>query len=343
MFFHPNLMLAAFTELKNAEKVKDFLIKKKLMHLDYNPVRELDYLYFPIIKKVKVPKAKVVNTKFTFPMKQKKQTITSLLQKKLTQKQINLLPRSQEIVGSIMILEVPNELTVKEKLIANAYLKLNKNITTVVKKSKMHSGIFRTRKVKILAGKRSKETIHKESGVQLKLHLEKTYFSARSGNERLRIAKQVKKGEKVLVMFSGAAPFPLVIGKHSNAKEVYGVEMNPLAHRFAVDNVILNKLEGKVIIVEGDVKVILPKLRKKFDRIAMPLPKTGEEFLPLALSRSRKGTIIHLYSFLSDTEIRAYTKKIKEISKNKVKVLRKVKCGQFSPSVHRVCFDLKVV
>ena len=62
-------MLAAFTELKNAEKVKNYLIQKKLMHLDYNPIRELDYLYFPITKKAKVPKAKVVNTKFKFSRK----------------------------------------------------------------------------------------------------------------------------------------------------------------------------------------------------------------------------------------------------------------------------------
>ena len=75
----------------------------------------------------------------------------------------------------------------------------------------------------------------------------------------------------------------------------------------------------------------------------MPLPKTGEEFLPLALKKSKKGTIIHLYSFLSDIQIREYTKIIKDISKNKVRVIRKVKCGQFSPKVFRVCFDLKVL
>ena len=68
-------MLAAYTELKNAQKVKNFLVAKKLTHPDYLVVKELGYIYFPIVKKMKVPKAKVVNTKFKFPKKEKHATI----------------------------------------------------------------------------------------------------------------------------------------------------------------------------------------------------------------------------------------------------------------------------
>ena len=338
-------MLSAFTELKYAQKVKDFLIKKKILDFKYNPVKELNHIYFPIIKRLKVPSAKVVDTKFKFPGKQDVQSIDSLLNKDLTAKQLKLLPRSQEIVGKIMILEVPEELIKKEKIIAEAYLKLNRNVETVVKKSKIHSGVYRTRKVKILAGKRSKETIHFESGIKIKLHLEKTYFSARSGNERLRIAKQVKKGELVLVMFSGAGPYPLVIAKHSLAKNIYAIELNLAAHQYAMENIKLNKITN-ISLLRGDVRKVIPKLRLKFDRIAMPLPKTGEEFLDVALKRSKKGTIIHLYGFLDEKEINLHAKKIKEICKEQgfsIRIIRKVKCGQFSPRVFRVCFDLKVL
>jgi len=334
-------MYAAYTELKNAEKVKNFLVKKKFFSINHLPVRELDHIYFPLAKRVKVPNAKVVNTKFKFPERIKRLTVDGLLKNKLTKNQMKLLPRSQEVVGKILILEVPNELKKKEKLIAEAYLKVNNNIETVVAKKDMHKGEFRTRTVRILAGKRSKETVHLENGVRIKLHLEKTYFSARSANERLRLAKQVKKGESILVMFSGAAPFPLVFAKNTAAKEIDGIELNPLAHRYAVDNVELNNVADKINVYRGDVRTVLPKIKKRFDRIAMPLPKTGEEFLSLALGKVKKGGIIHLYSFLHETEIRGYAKKIKEICKGKVKILRKVKCGQFSPGTFRVCFDLK--
>lgn len=339
-------MLAAYTELKNAQKVKQFLQKKKLFNLDYQTVKELDHIYFPIIKKIKVPNAKVVNTKFLFPKRELVPKIEELLTKKLTPKELKLIPRSQEIVGSIMILEIPEELKHKEKIIAEAYLKINHHVETVVKKEHIHSGEYRLRKVKILAGKKTKETVHYENGVKIKLHLEKTYFSARSGNERLRIARLVKDNENVLVMFSGAGPFPLVIAKKSKAKVVYGVEMNPPAHQYALENVSLNNLNDKIAIFEGDARVIVPKIKKKFDRVIMPLPKTGEQFLDLALKKVKVGGFIHLYAFLDEKDIDKEAKRVREICKSnghKVRILRKVKCGQFSPSVFRICFDIKVI
>ncbi len=337
-------MLAAYTELKNAQKVKEFLVKKHLLHPDFLPVKELDHIFFAMTKKVAVPNAKVLNTKFSFPERQKPVTVDDLLKGKLTAKEIELLPRTQEVVGEILILEIPEELKKKEKFIAEAYLKASKHISTVVKKSDIHTGQFRTRKVTILAGKKTKETIHHENGIELKLHLERTYFSARSGSERLRVAKLVKPGEEVLVMFSGAAPYPLVIAKNSEARHVYGIELNPEAHTYAMENVLLNNLQDRVTIMHGDVKHKIPPLKKQFDRMVMPLPKTGEQFLDLALLKAKKGAFIHLYSFLDETEIDAYAKKVKEICKklgHPVKVLRKVKCGQFSPGVFRICLDLK--
>lgn len=339
-------MLAAYTELKYAEKVKRFLQKKNLLNPGYQPVKELDHIFFPMIRKAAVPHAKVVNPKFSFQERQKQLTVDDLLKGKLTAKQLEILPRTQEMVGAILILEIPEELKKKEKIIAEAYLKTNKQISTVVKKSDVHTGQFRTRKVTVLAGKKTKETMHHENGIEMKLHLERTYFSARSGSERLRIAQQVKPGEEVLVMFSGAAPYPLVIARNSDARHVYGIELNPEAHNYALENVQINNLQDKVTIMHGDVKHKIPPLKKKFDRIVMPLPKTGEQFLDLALLKAKKGAIIHLYSFLDEIEIDAYSKKVKGICKKlgySIKVLDKVRCGQFSPGTFRVCLDMKVM
>ncbi len=339
-------MLTAATELRHAEQVRKFLAQRKLLHPDYLPVKELGFIYFPLQKKATVPSAKVVAVKFSFPAKKRQPTLDELLHGKLTTRELALLPRSQEIVGSILVLEMPPELKKKEKLIAEAFLQANRHLSTVVKKQEMHGGVYRLRKVKILAGKKTKETVHQESGVQIKLHLENTYFSARLANERLRIAQQAKPGEEVLVMFSGAAPYQLVIAKRSPAKMVYGIEINPLAHRYAVENVALNKLEKKIRIFQGDVREVLPKIRKKFDRIIMPLPKSSEQFLDVALRRVKPGTIVHLYAFLEEKNIPSEAQKIKEICQQQghsIRVLRTVPCGQFSPYVFRVCFDIKVL
>lgn len=338
-------MFAAYTKLQNAQKVKEFLTKKNNLHPDYLPVKDFGFIYFPMAKRMNVPSAKVVMPKLSFPSRQRTISAEEILHKKLTAKQLQILPQSQEIVGSILILEIPPELEKKEKIIAQAYLQQHKNITTVVKKMQVHSGTFRTRKVKIIAGKKSKETIHQENGVRMKVNMEQMYFTSRLANERLRIANQVKKKENVLVMFSGAAPYPLVIAKNSPASSVVGIELNPAAHRAALDNVLLNKLEAKVKVLEGDVFHLMPKLKTKFNRIVMPLPKTGEDFLGLALAKTKSGSIIHLYSFLREEDLDTEARKIKAACsqwKKPVTILRTIKCGQFSPGTWRVCFDLKV-
>jgi tRNA (guanine37-N1)-methyltransferase len=192
------------------------------------------------------------------------------------------------VVGSIAILEIPSELVKKEKVIAETVLEMHKNIKTVLKKAAIHSGTYRTQKMKVLAGKRTKETEYKENNIRLMLNVEKVYFSPRLGTERLRITNLIKKGESVLVMFSGCAPYPCVIAKNAKPKEVYGVEINPHAHKYGEENIKLNKL-ADVILFKGDVRKIVPKIKKKFDRILMPLPKSAETFLDVALSAAKKA------------------------------------------------------
>ena len=339
-------MLAAYTKLQNAETVKQHLLKKDLLNHGYLPVKELGFIYFPVVKNARVPKSQVLNTKFSFPEKEKSFTVEGLLKNKLTQKEINLLPKTKEVIGRVMVLEIPTDLQKKEKVIAAAYLKANPQIETIVKKSEIHSGEYRTRKVKVLAGKSRKETTHRENGVDLKLHLENAYFSSRLGSERLRIANQVKKGEEVMVMFSGVAPYPLVLAKNSKATKIYGIELNPVAHTYAMENVMSNKAQNKVFLKCGDVRKEFPKLRQKFDRIVMPLPRNGEEYLDLALKKSKSGTVIHFYSFFFENTLKEEVKKIKDTCKElgqPVKLMKVVRCGQSAPGTFRYCLDLKVV
>jgi len=266
--------------------------------------------------------------------------LKQLLKNKLTKKQLELAPTSFDIVGNIAIFsDFPKELKNKEKLIANTLLKNIKNIQTVAKKTKIYSGTYRTPKLKIIAGKKSKETIHKENNIQVKLNVETCYFSPRLSTERLRIANQIKKPESVLVMFSGVGIYPLVIAKNSKAKEIYAIEINPKAHKYALEN---TKRNHKIKLFKGNVKKVLPKINKKFDRILMPLPKGAEPFLDIAFKKIKKQGIIHFYDFQYENNFKESIKKIKQ-HKKKVKILRTVKCGQLSPRKYRICIDFKVL
>lgn len=259
------------------------------------------------------------------------------LKNKLNKEEFKLLPTSFDIIGDIVIFnDFPDKLKRKEKLIAETLMKLNKNIKTVAKKTKKHSGKFRLAKIKIIGGKKTKETLHKENGILLKLDVEQCYFSPRTANERLRIAKLVKNNESVLVFFSGVAPFPCVIAKNSKAKDIYGIEWNEKAHEYGLENVKMNKLKN-VKLFNGDVKKLVPKIIGKFDRILLPLPKDAEKYLDLALKKIKKNGTIHLYSFASEKDFNEIIKKYK----NKFKKVKLVKCGQYAPGIFRICLDLK--
>lgn len=89
----------------------------------------------------------------------------------------------------------------------------------------------------------------------------------------------------------------------------------------------------------------MPKLNKKFDRILMPLPKGGENFLGLALKYIKKKGIIHFYDFEHEGEFYKAEEKVKKACKEankKFKILNTVKCGQYSPWFYRVCVDFEV-
>jgi len=261
--------------------------------------------------------------------------------KGLTKKQLSLVPKSFDTIGEIAVFsDFPEELEKKEKLIAETLMKINKNIKTVAKKTKEHYGLYRTRKVKIIAGKRRKTTIHKENRAAVKLNIETCYFSPRLSTERERIAKLVKPNESILVMFSGISIYPLVIAKNSKPKEIYAVEINPHAHKFAEENIKLNKTKN-IFLFKGDARKAVPKLKKKFDRILMPLPKSAGDFLDMAKLASKKTTLIHFYDFLREDEIKKSKEKIKK-QFPKARFLRTVKCGNISPGKYRICLDFKV-
>lgn len=276
--------------------------------------------------------------------------LKEILKGKLSEEELKILPRSFDIIGSrekaIAIVEIPEGLKGKEKIIAEGIMKLNKNVKTVLKKVSERKGIERLREYEFLAGDENTEVIHKEFGYLLKLDPIKVYFSPREAEERQRIANKVKDSERVLVMFSGIAPFCIAIAKKKNVK-VYGIEINEEAHRYGKINVGMNGLSDKVVLINGDVRKICPNLKEKFDRIVMPLPLGSENFLDLAFKCIKKAGIIHFYNWGSEENL--YENGIKAIEeearklKKKVKILEMRKVLPYAPKRWKVCIDFKVL
>ncbi len=267
------------------------------------------------------------------------------LKGKLSQNEFELLGRSFDSVGDIAILEIPRELKKCEKLIANAFLSANPSFKVVATKAGGHGGKFRVQKVRLLAGEKRTLTVHKESGLSMLVDVDKVYFSPRLSSERLRITKLIKPGERVLVLFSGVAPYALVIAKHSKAKHVTAIELNPVGHKLALKNIALNKLDNKVTAIKANAKSWCAKTKERFDRVIMPLPLTGMEFLPGALRVCAKGATLHFYTFAHQDAFEPAAELVKQAckdAKRTCKIIDIMRVGQQSPHVYRVSVDAKI-
>jgi tRNA (guanine37-N1)-methyltransferase len=344
-------MLGLKVPLKDAEKWKQYILMNDLMDKEYYYAKDKQFIYFPLKGKFTIVKSGSVSfIEKDFPESMRKGTLKDNLSKSLTKDELEFVKTAHDIIGTIAILEIPKDLESRQRLIAETLLRVNTNVKTVLKKANIHEGVFRTQKMIFLAGENTKETLYKENNVRLKLDVEKVYFSVRLSNERKRIMEMVRPGEEILVMFSGCAPYPVVLSKNTEAKHITGIEINPDGHRYGLENIKLNKIKN-VELICGDVHKVIPQLKQKnvklsYNRIIMPLPKTADEFLGDALSIARKGTIIHFYDFLESDKFDEAVKKIDIACKKrkmKYKVHDIIRCGQHAPYVFRICVDFEIV
>ncbi len=321
---------------KLGEKVKEELARAGAFDMDYELVKRGDELLIPIKKRVK--KFEIVE--FEGKKRElKPRTLKNALKGILTDKELELVPKRFDIIGEVAVLDIPDEISQKSMEIAKALMKIQPKIKAVCRESGLTEGTFRLKPVEVVLGERT-VTEYKESGVRMHLDVSSVYFSPRLASDRLRIAHQVKAGERVLVMFAGVGPYALIMAKEQPKASIVAVEINPTAVEYMRENVGLNKMQDRIEVHEGDVKKVVPKFGS-FDRILMPLPKDAGEFLDIAKLALKKGGIIHFYSF-SDREdpFTGPIEKIRQVFPD-AKITYKGIAGHISPGKVRVVVDFQ--
>ena len=272
--------------------------------------------------------------------------LKAALKGKLSEKQLSILNKSFDSVGQVAIIEIPEELQKKKKLIAETLLKQNKQFKTVAEKESAHSGKYRIEKVKVIAGSKNLTAEYKESGCSFRVSLGKVYFSPRFGSERLRIARQVKDGENIGVFFAGVGPYCIIIMKHSKAASCVGFEWNPIAVKDFEENIRKNKMQAQVQAVKGDVKKTAGKFKRQFGRIIMPSPSNAIEYFKTALQCCKKNAVIHYYCFSETAE--PFKKRFEEVKKiaqengKRLKLLDSRIVRPYSKEICQIVLDLKV-
>lgn len=222
-----------------------------------------------------------------------------ILSKFLPSDELVYVTNSYDIVGDIAILRLTDKSRKHAQIIAKTITSVHKNVKTVLAQTSPVRGDFRLRKLEYIAGENKTTTVHKESECLFSVNVGECYFSPRLSYERMRIAKQVEKGEVIVNMFAGAGCFSIIIAKRSNVEKVYSIDINPAAVQNMQENVRLNRVYGKVIPILGDAKDVIEKrLCHVADRVLMPLPEKAFEYLPYALLALKKaGGWVHYYDF----------------------------------------------
>ena len=185
------------------------------------------------------------------------------------------------------------------------------------------------------------ETINKENGCLFKLDLAKVMWSKGNNNERLRIAKLVEDDEVVLDMFAGIGYFSIPIGVHSNAKQIYSIEINPNSYFYLNENIKLNKLDNVTPIL-GDCKIHAPKY--KADRIVMGYVKTTHHYLDVAINSLNGGGILHYHETVPEKlmKTRPVDRIISQAGDRDVEILKINKIKKYAPGVEHVVVDARI-
>ncbi|HBG19422.1 MAG TPA: hypothetical protein DDY32_09160 [Desulfobulbaceae bacterium] len=264
----------------------------------------------------------------------------------LTEEELQALVGSYDVVGDIAIIIVPEEIQEKEQLIAEALLAGNARIKVVAKRAGNYGGEFRTIPLTILAGEERKETEVTEFGIRLRVNPETVYYSVRSGHERRRIASLVGEGEDILVLFSGIAPYPLVISRFSRARTIVGLEKNPEAHEYALQNLRLNRKLKNIELCLGDARDLQDFCAaRRFDRVVMPLPTMAAAFLPPALTVLKPQGWLHFYDLQRPELFELSLQKLADgcrQQKRNVDSAEIIRCGHSAPRTFRICIDARI-
>jgi tRNA (guanine37-N1)-methyltransferase len=262
----------------------------------------------------------------------------------------NNYQRAFDVLGNVAIVNFPSEMKKPEKIkFAKKILKENKSIKTVLEKSGKFKGRLRKQETTFLVGEKNKEVLYRENGCVFRFDVDETYFSPRLSNERKEVSRLIKKGEIVLVMCAGVAPYPIVIAKNSSAKKIYSNEINRKANIYARLNIERNKVKDLVELAPGNIKKVAPRFKEKglkFDVIVMARPQLKDSFLDEAFMVSKKGTRVFYYDFCLEKDINSKIEMVKEgAKKNKVKIkISKVKkAGDIGPYKFRIRIDFKVL
>ena len=320
---------------KRGEQVRKVLMEMGVLDTSMRIGSDGQYIYIPLTSDVdlaELPLEDIQVTEHEFKLHEKQATLEDILGR----------TPSYEIIGNIALLE--SDETDLERT-ADALLKVQPHIRTVLAALSPVEGEFRTRRFTFVKGENTTQTVHKEYGCKFVIDMEKAYFTPRLGTERSRILEQIKDGQTVVDMFAGVGPFSILIGKNRTSCRVVAIDKNPEAVKFLRHNIELNAATN-VEAVEGDAKEEVQRYIGVADHIIMNLPHTAQEFLDAAMVVSKPGTLIHYYDITPESDLYSSSLGYIESAASKagfaIEPIATRIVRSYSPHQFNVCIEVRI-
>ncbi|MEA3201961.1 MAG: tRNA (guanine37-N1)-methyltransferase [Thermoplasmata archaeon] len=266
--------------LREAERVRRALLEEGVVRHDLKVRRESGELLIPLVDGEPRMGFPVAMAEFE-PAEEQVRSYTERL-RDITPAEAALLPSSFDVVGHVLIVKIPEALRHREREIAEALLETTPRVRTVCDDEGV-SGELRVRALRVIVGDPDTRTEHAENGVRIRVDPARVYFSPRLATERMRVARLVSPGERVVDLMAGVAPFALVIAKHAKPARVDAIDLNPDAVAFARENVALNKAASVVFPEHADARAWSAAHAGVADRVITNLPHAAHAFLEDAL------------------------------------------------------------
>ncbi|CAL9096891.1 unnamed protein product [Musa acuminata var. zebrina] len=142
---------------------------------------------------------------------------------------------------------------------------------------------------------------HHENGIIYSFDATKCMFSSGNLSEKRRIAQLDCADEIIVDLFAGIGYFVLPFLVKARAKLAYACEWNPHAIEALQQNVHINSVADRCIILEGDNRITAP--RGVANRVCLGLLPSSECSWNVAVRALRaEGGILHVHGNVNDSE-----------------------------------------
>ena len=267
----------------------------------------------------------------------------------LFEKYLAFWPTSNDQLGDLVILKIPEEVKGFKNEIGKAILAHSERARLVCEDRGV-KGEYRVRDLQIIAsrdGTTTTRTQVKEHSKRLWIDPAKAYYSPRLGTERLNtfeeganLAKRLSRPIVICDPYAGAGPNLSLFSDEDFVKTIIASDLNPEA----VELLKLN-LSNKSLISCNDARQLVEKHRNKADLLLVNLPHDSIDHLPHLLDLLARGheVMIRGWAIISKDKIAEIETKIKEIIEDhNIIDLKITPIKSYSPHDEVICFQIRI-